>query len=130
MSAQISRIDFARRRKLGLSATLKLFEKTDNGLKVTQTLQQGWHVGRAFSRAKGALVDRLLIDPSSGVDPDKLKRARGVDLVTVTGEAPDEETTIRRYDFDSGKPEPLDLTQIYTCDLRANFGDDTPYDES
>lgn len=128
MSAQISRTDFARRRKLGAAATLKLFEKTDDGYLVTQTLTQGWHVGRVFDRFKGELVDKLIIDSSAALDLAKMKRACGVDVIRVEGEGLSAVTTRFRYDFGSGKPESLDLTHRFVCDLRANFGDDTPYD--
>jgi hypothetical protein len=90
-------------------------------------LTQGWHVGRVFDRFKGELVDKLIIDSSAGLDIAKMKRACGVDLMRVEGDAPDEVTTRFRYDFASGKPESLDFAHRYVCDLKANFGDSTPY---
>lgn len=125
MAAEIIRIDFERRLKWGESSTLKLFEKADGGLQLTQTLQVGWFVGRVFDRFKGELIDKLLIDSSAGVDPDKLKRASGVDAIRVEGE----NSTTFRYSFASGKPKSLDLNHFYSIELRANFGDATAYVE-
>lgn len=125
MSAQILRVDFARRRKWGEASTLKLFEKADDGYKVTQTLTKGWFVGRVMDRFKGELVDKLIIDLSAGLDPEKLKRASGLDVIRPEGE----EEKRFRYNFASGKPESLDLDQRFVCDLRANFGDLTAYTE-
>lgn len=120
MSAQMLRLDYARRRTLGENVTLKLLEKGENGYKVTQTITQGFHVGRVWSRVKGALVDVLMLDESASVVFDNLERAVAVDLVIGA--------EIRRYAFDSGKPAALGVLKNYSCDLRANFGDKTAYD--
>jgi hypothetical protein len=123
VAAEIIRIDFERRLKWGESSTLKLFEKADGGLQLTQTLTAGWFIGRVYDRFKGELVDKLLIDSSAGVDPAKLLRASGVDAIRVEGET----SKTFRYSFASGKPESLDFNHFYSIELRANFGDATAY---
>jgi hypothetical protein len=119
MSGLVLRLDYARRRTLGENVTLKLLEKSEHGYKVTQTVTQGFNVGRVFSRVKGALVDVLMLDESAQVLFETLERAIAIDLVV------DDE--IRRYAFDSGKPAAIGLLKLYSCDLRANFGDKTAY---
>ena len=121
MPAQILRLDYARQRTLGVGAVLKLLEKAATGYKVTQTVTQGFHVGRVFDRARGALVDTLLLDETAAVTHATIEHAIAVDLVKA-------DASVLRYTFDSGKPPAIGVLKNYSVALRANFGDKTPYE--
>lgn len=120
MPGTIFRLDYARERTLGAGAVLKLLEKVDTGYHVSQSLTQGFHVGRVFDRVKRELVDVLLIDETAQVQFDLLERSVAVDLVIGA--------VTRRYSYDTGKPQPLRVDALHSIGLRANFGDKTPYD--